>query len=119
MFYLDRTIGIESRSVSASTTSVTYTFDAFRNRPLAVLLLIDLQQAIPDGTGDDLPILFGNVPLLASNGEQVTVGDIGGAGATALLLAYFNSRTGRLQLVNFFPEAAGAATAEVATTNSF
>lgn len=99
MFILERTRGIESRNVSASATSVSYAFDSFRNSPFVGLLLADLQQPIPDGTATTLPVMFGSVQLLASNGEQATVADLGGTGVSNLVLVYYNSRTNRLQLV--------------------
>lgn len=111
MFILDRTRGIESKSVTASATSVTYNFDSFRNAPYTGLLLADLQQPIPAGTVATLPIMFGSVQLLASNGAQATVADIGGAGAASLVLVYYNSRTNRLQLVGTYEAPAAAATA--------
>ncbi len=99
MFILERTRGIESKSVTASATSVTYSFDSFRNAPFTGMLLADLQQPVPTGTAETLPVMFGSVQLLASNGAQATVADIGGVGAVSLVLVYYNSRTNRLQLV--------------------
>lgn len=122
MFVLDRTIGIESRSVTATTTNVTYTFQAFRNTAFTGLLLVDLQQPIPSTATDTLPVLFGSVQLLNSIGGQATVADLGGADTASLVLVYYNSRTGRLQLVGTYeaPAAAAAATAAAAdTTSSF
>lgn len=110
MFILERTRGIESKSVTASATSVTYAFDSFRNAPFTGLLLADLQQPIPAGTATTLPVMFGSVQLLASNGAQATVADIGGVGAASLVLVYYNSRTNRLQLVGTY-EAQTTATA--------
>ena len=114
MFILDRTRGIESRSVSATTTNVTYTFDAFRNNAFTGLLLVDLQQPIPTTATDTLPVLFGSVQLLNSVGGQATVADLGGAGTASLVLVYYNSRSGRLQLVGTYeaPAAATASTTE-------
>ncbi len=116
MFILDRTIGIESRSVSATATNVTYTFEAFRNTAFTGLLLVDLQQPIPSTATDALPILFGSVQLLNSIGGQATVADLGGVDTASLVLVYYNSRTGRLQLVGTY-EAAEAAASE--TSGSF
>lgn len=99
MFILERTRGIESQGVTASATAVTYTFPTFRNAPFTGLLLADLQQPIPTGTADTLPVMFGSVQVLASNGAQATVADFGGADAVGLVLVYYNSRTNRLQLV--------------------
>lgn len=121
MFVLNRTIGIESRSVSATTTNVTYTFEAFRNNSYTGLLLVDLQQPIPTTATDTLPVLFGSVQLLNSIGGQATVADLGGVGTSSLVLVYYNSRTGRLQLVGTYeaPAAAAAATTnEVAEASS-
>ena len=116
MFLLDRTRGIESRSVSATTTNVTYTFDAFRNNAFTGLLLVDLQQPIPTTATDTLPVLFGSVQLLNSVGGQATVADLGGVGAASLVLVYYNSRSGRLQLVGTYEAPAAAAAAETAST---
>lgn len=116
MFLLNRTVGIESRSVSASTTNVTYSFDAFRNTAFTGLLLVDLQQPIPTTATDTLPILFGSVQLLNSIGEQATVSDVGGVGTSSLVLVYYNSRTGRLQLVGTYEAPAAAAAAEASGT---
>ena len=113
MFLLDRTRGIESRSVSATTTNVTYTFDAFRNNAFTGLLLVDLQQPIPTTATDTLPVLFGSVQLLNSIGGQATVADLGGVGMASLVLVYYNSRTGRLQLVGTYEAPAAAAAATV------
>ena len=120
MFLLNRTIGIESRGVSANTTNVTYTFDAFRNNAYTGLLLVDLQQPIPTTATATLPVLFGSVQLLNSVGGQATVADIGGVGVSSLVLVYYNSRTGRLQLVGTYeaPAAAAATTSEVAEASS-
>lgn len=118
MFVLDRTIGIESRSVSATATNVTYTFDPFRNSAFTCLLLVDLQQPIPATATDELPILFGSVQLLNSTGEQATVADVGGVGTSSLLLVYYNSRTNRLQLVGTY-ETPAAATTTAEAPSSF
>ena len=117
MFILDRTRGIESIGVSATTTNVTYTFEAFRNNAFTGLLLVDLQQPIPTTATDTLPVLFGSVQLLNSTGGQATVADLGGVGAASLILAYYNSRSGRLQLVGTYEAPAAVATASV-TENS-
>lgn len=119
MFILDRTIGIESRSVSATTTNVIYTFEAFRNTSFTGLLLVDLQQPIPTTATDELPILFGSVQLLNSIGGQATVADLGGVGTSSLVLVYYNSRTGRLQLVGTYEAPATTAAATAETAGSF
>ena len=120
MFLLNRTIGIESRGVSANTSNVTYTFDAFRNNAYTGLLLVDLQQPIPTTATATLPVLFGSVQLLNSIGGQATVADIGGVGVSSLVLVYYNSRTGRLQLVGTYeaPATTTATTSEVADASS-
>lgn len=121
MFFLDRLIGIESRGVSVNATNVTYAFDAFRNNAFTGLLLVDLQQPIPSAATDTLPVLFGSVQLLNSSGGQATVADLGGADTASLVLVYFNSRTGRLQLVGTYeaPAAAAAAASASETSGSF
>lgn len=116
MFILERTRGIESQGVSASATAVSYTFPAFRNAPFTGLLLADLQQPIPDGTVETLPVMFGSVQVLASNGGQATVADFGGTGSVGLVLVYYNSRTNRLQLVGRYNVPAAATTTNTTTT---
>ncbi len=115
MFILERTSGIESKSVTASATAVTYNFDSFRNAPFVGLLLADLQQPVPAGTATTLPVMFGSVRLLASNGAEATVADIGGVGVSSLVLVYFNSRNNRLQLVGRYDAPAAAAPATPGT----
>lgn len=110
MFILERTRGIESRSVTVSATAVTYAFNSFRNAAYTGLLLADLQQPVPTGTATTLPVMFGTVQLLASNGEQATVADIGGDGSANLILVYYNSRTNRLQLVGKYDTSTATAT---------
>lgn len=110
MFILERTRGIESRSVTASATAVSYSFDSFRSAPFVGMLLADLQQPIPDGTATTLPVTFGTVQVLTSTGAQATVADFGGAGVSSLVLVYYNSRTNRLQLVGRYDVPAAAAT---------
>ena len=123
MFILNRPIGIESIGVTATAANVTYTFEAFRNTAFTGLLLVDLQQPIPTTATDELPVLFGSVQLLNSIGGQATVADIGGVGTSSLVLVYYNSRTGRLQLVGTYEApaaaAAAAAVAEPAASGSF
>lgn len=111
MFILERTRGIESRSVAVGTNAVTYSFNSFRNAAFVGLLLADLQQTIPDGTATTLPVMFGSVQLLASNGAQATVADIGGVGVPSLVLVYYNSHTNRLQLVGRYDATTTTATA--------
>lgn len=110
MFILERTRGIESQSVTASATGVTFSFPSFRNAPFVGLLLADLQQPIPDGAATTLPVSFGSVQVLSSTGAQATVADFGGAGVTGLVLVYYNSRSGRLQLVGRYDATAATTT---------
>lgn len=110
MFILERTRGIESRSVTASATGVSYAFDSFRSAPFVGLLLADLQQPIPDGTATTIPVTFGTVPVLTSTGATATVADFGGVGVSSLVLVYYNSRTNRLQLVGRYDTPATATT---------
>lgn len=110
MFILERTRGIESRSVTASATGVSYAFDSFRSAPFVGLLLADLQQPIPDGVATTLPVTFGSVQVLTSTGAQATVADFGGVGVSSLVLVYYNSRTNRLQMVGRYDAATTTAT---------
>lgn len=94
---------LRSLSVSVTTTDVRFDFNNHRNvgRPFRGLIVINLAQAIPEGTTTTLPIVFtsdgGNAqPLTTYNGEPVTVADIAGTG---IYLVWFESSTSTLQLL--------------------
>lgn len=78
---------ISSNSVTVGTTAVSYDFNNHVNvgRPFRGLIIVRLNQAIPAGTTDTLPINFttdgGNVKVLTKfNGDAATVADIAGTG---------------------------------------
>lgn len=94
---------LRSLSVSVTTTAVRFDFNNHRNvgRPFRGLIVIDLAQAIPDGTTGTLPVVFtsdgGNAqPLTTLNGEAVTAADITGTG---VFLVWFENSTSTLQLL--------------------
>ena len=94
---------LSSNSVSVTTTSVAFDFNNHRNigRPFRGLLIVRLNQAIPAGTTDTLPIVFtsdgsNSTPVTTFNGDPVTVADIPGTG---VYLFWFESQTNTLQLL--------------------
>lgn len=111
------------RSVTNATVTADNSADTSRAYALSAQLHISggtlervtAGQPVPTGTAPTLPVMFGSVRLLASNGAQATVADIGGAGATSLVLVYFNSRNNRLQLVGRYGATAAAAPATPTT----
>lgn len=111
-FYIANRFGIprlQSTSVSVSATAVTYDFRNAGAGNFAGLILVNLAQAIPDGTTATLPVKFGNVQLTRLDNADVTVADLQGTG---IYLAYYDSTTGLLQLLTGLnAPAAAAATA--------
>lgn len=87
---------LQSTSVSVSTTAVTYDFRSAGAGNFAGLILVNLAQAIPDGTTTTLPVKFGNVQLTRLGNAEVTVADLEGTG---IYLAYYDSTSGQLQLL--------------------
>lgn len=94
---------LRSTSVSVSTTEVRFDFNSHRNvgRPFVGIVVVQLAQAIPDGTTTTLPVVFttdgGNAANLTTyNGENVTVADIAGTG---IYLVWVNTQTGDVQLL--------------------
>ena len=95
---------ISSLSVNVSTTQVAFDFNNHRNigSPYRGLLIVRLNQAIPTGTTDTLPIVFtsggGGNPqeLRGYNGDPVLVSDIAGTG---IYVVWFESATNTLQLL--------------------
>lgn len=105
--YINVNIGgiptIRSNSVAVTTTDVRFDFNNHRNigRPFRGLIVISLNQAIPTGTTETLPIVFtsdgGNPANLTTfDGANVTVADIPGTG---VYLVWYESQTGTLQLL--------------------
>lgn len=98
-FYIANRFGIprlQSTSVSVSTTAVTYDFRNAGAGNFAGLILVNLAQAIPTGTTATLPVRFGSVQLTRLDNADVTVADLEGTG---IYLAYYDSESGRLQLL--------------------
>lgn len=94
---------LRSLSVSVTNTDVRFDFNNHRNvgRPFRGLIVINLAQAIPEGTTGTLPVFFtsdgGNAqPLTTLNGEAVTAADITGTG---IFLVWFENTTSTLQLL--------------------
>lgn len=94
---------LRSLSVSATATDVRYDFNNHPNAgsPFRGLLVINLAQAIPDGTTPTLPIVFtsdgGNTqPLTNIGGVPVTAADITGTG---IYLVWYESSTSTLQVL--------------------
>ena len=94
---------LRSLSVTVGTADVRFDFNNHRNvgRPFRGLLIVNLNQAIPTGTTDTLPIVFtsdgGSVAALTTfNGDPVTVADIPGTG---IYLFWYESQTDSLQLL--------------------
>lgn len=105
--YINANIGgiptIRSNSVTVTSNDVRFDFTNHRNvgRPFRGIIIINLAQAIPEGTTDTLPIIFTSdgsnpVNLTTFNGENVTVANIPGTG---VYLVWFESQTGTLQLL--------------------
>ena len=94
---------LRSTAVAVSTTEVRFDFNSHRNvgRPFVGIVVVQLAQAIPDGTTTTLPVVFttdgGNAANLTTyNGENVTVADIAGTG---VYLVWVNTQTGDVQLL--------------------
>lgn len=100
-----------SRRTVVSETSVDFIFrpDWDRN-PFRGLLLINLPEALPDGTTGTLPIRFtmaGNtVNVTLPGGTNWTAADFPGAG---IYLVIYDRVENVLQLMTYFPAAAAAA----------
>ena len=94
---------LRSLSVNVSATQVSFDFKNHRNigRPFRGLLVLNIAQAIPEGTTTTLPVVLtsdGNnpQPLTTFNGEAVTVANIPGVG---IYLAWYEAQTNTLQLL--------------------
>lgn len=97
---------ISSLSVNVSTTQVAFDFNNHRNvgSPFRGLIIVRLQQAIPEGTTTTLPVVFTSggsnpQPLIGFNGEPVTVADLSGTG---IYLVWFERQSNTLQLLTGF-----------------
>lgn len=92
---------LDSTGMSVGTEAVTYTlrspFDA--NVPYRGLILVRLNEVIPDGTTTTLPIVF------SLDGLTKTVNAVGGVNwtvadaSTGIYLLYYNRVNGILQII--------------------
>lgn len=94
---------ISSNSVSVGTTQVAFDFNNHPTvgQPFRGIVVIRLNQAIPDGTTTTLPIVFtsdssNTVNLIGFNGENITVADISGTG---IYLIFVDSQSNTVQLL--------------------
>lgn len=92
---------IEVRRIVVGTESVNFQFKPdFDRNPFRGLLLVNVPEAIPDGTTDTLPIVFtmaGNTQnLTVAGGANVTVADFDGVG---VYLIYYDRIANVLQLI--------------------
>lgn len=100
--YLSNLNGIprfESNSVNVTTSNVVFSFtDAgtYFNNNFCGLVLIKVNQSIPSGTTETLPLLINTIPLTAYNGETVTVSEFKGTG---IYLGYYEGKTKSLQII--------------------
>ena len=94
---------LRSTAVTVSTTEVRFDFNSHRNvgRPFVGVVVVQLAQAIPDGTTTTLPVVFttegGNPANLTTyDGANVTVADIAGTG---IYLVWVDTQSGVVQLL--------------------
>lgn len=94
---------LRSTAVTVSATEVRFDFNSHRNvgRPFVGVVVVQLAQAIPDGTTTTLPVVFttegGNPANLTTyDGANVTVADIAGTG---VYLVWVDSQSGVVQLL--------------------
>ena len=93
---------IESRSVIVSDTSVDFKFNPdWDRRPFRGLLLVNISEAIPEGTTTTLPIRFSMAGTTSNvtvpGGANLTVADLPGTG---IYLFYYDRLADNLQLLN-------------------
>jgi hypothetical protein len=94
---------LRSTAVTVSATEVRFDFNSHRNvgRPFVGVVVVQLAQAIPDGTTTTLPVLFttegGNPANITTyDGANVTVADIAGTG---IYLVWVDTQSGVVQLL--------------------
>ena len=89
---------IESTGVVVGTESVVFNFRSlnYPRRPFNGIVLVRLNQPIPEGTTATLPIVFNSQAVTTYNGEPLTVADVAGTG---VYLFYYDSASGTLQLI--------------------
>lgn len=95
---------IESTGVVVGTDSVVFNFRShnYLRRPFNGIVLVRLNQPIPAGTTDTLPIVFNSgttnsQAVTTYDGVDLTVADVAGTG---VYLFYYDSASGTLQLVS-------------------
>lgn len=93
---------IQSRSVLVSDTSVDFKFNPdWNSRPFRGLLLVNLSEAVPEGTTATLPVRFSMAGttsnVTVAGGENLTVADLPGVG---IYLFYYDRLTDELQILN-------------------
>lgn len=104
IFFLSNRNGIprlQTSAISVGANSVTFTLpsnNAFYSN-FNGLILLKMEQEIPTGTTDTLPIILtsnaGNKPVTTLGGADWTVADY----QTGIHLAYYESNTGILQIL--------------------
>lgn len=94
---------LRSTAVTVSATEVRFDFNSHRNvgRPFVGVVVVQLAQAIPEGTTTTLPVVFttegGNPANLTTyDGANVTVADIAGTG---IYLVWVDTQSGVVQLL--------------------
>jgi hypothetical protein len=94
---------LRSTAVTVSTTEVRFDFNAHTNvgRPFVGIIVVQLAQAIPEGTTGTLSVVFttnggGAANLTTLNGENVTASDITGTG---VFLVWVNTQSDEVQLL--------------------
>lgn len=89
---------VESTGVVVGTESVVFSFRSlnYPRRPFNGIVLVRLNQPIPEGTTATLPIVFNSQAVTTYNGEPLTVADVVGTG---VYLFYYDSASGTLQLI--------------------
>lgn len=74
---------VPSNEITVSTTAVTISF-GYRRLSGIGLMVLDITEAIPDGTTATLPVNValngGTIPLTTFGGDAVTAGDLVGTG---------------------------------------
>lgn len=112
---------LPSVNVSVGTKNVTIELPnhSFLNKSFVGSFFLHLRNAIPTGTQQTLPVLIGvngdTRPLMATEGTQVTAGELSGAGIYEI---HYNRYTNELYLVNagYRPTTAATATANATQT---
>lgn len=91
----------ESNAITVGTTNVSYTLTnagtAFNNN-FNGLILLKINQSIPSGTTESLPVVINsNIALITYNNTPITVSTFSGTG---IYLVYYDSSAKSLQIIN-------------------